>query len=546
MGLKARMDEWVRGVIQDNPAANKIKDQSQLFPLLIKGLGALIAMAALYAISSYNYLLFHTLVEIFGVVIAGTIFILGWNSRRLTNSAYLLYIGVAFLFTAFFQVLHLVAYKGMDIFPGFRGANLATQLWLIERYMLSVSFLAMPAFLHRRVRGELLIVVYGLISAFLMLATFVWKIFPVAYIDNVGLTPFKLVSEHIIILIFAAALALIYRERKSFDPQVLRLFSVALLLNIVSEFAFTQYVGVYDFANMVGHYLLVFAYYFTYKAIIEIGIVRPYNLMFRDLINQREALQAAKNELETRVRERTHELLKANQDLTEEMQERQRMQAELDEVKTRLIDSTESERVNLARELHDGPMQDLYGLTYQLELLRDGLAPQEREQVLDATKLTLEDVISSLRSTAGELRPPALTSFGLEKAIRSHCSVFCQAQPNLKIHLDLDKDGQLLPERTRLALYRIYQVALVNVVRHSHATQVDVRFQLLPDSVVLEVQDNGQGFIPPLRWVELARGGHMGLVGAKERAEAAGGTFEVHSTPGQGTLLRVVLPLSDS
>ncbi len=518
------------------------ESQNTVLAIAVKIAAVVATMVGLYLISSYNYLLFHTLVEIFGIIIAGSIFILGWNSRRMTNSAYLLFIGVAFLFTAIFQVLHMVAYKGMDIFAGFFGANLATQLWLIERYILSLSFLALPLFLRRRARPEPLVMIYGLISGLLLLSVFVWRSFPVAYVDGSGLTFFKLASEHIIILIFTAALILFYFNRKAFDPQVFRLFSIALVLNIASEFAFTQYVSVYDIANLFGHYLLVFAYFFTYKAIIETGIVRPYNLMFRDLIEQREALRSARDEMEQRVLTRTRELTEANQDLTEEINERQRMQAELDEVKARLLESTEAERLQLARELHDGPMQELYGLTYQLEMLRENLPPEEREQLLDTTKTSLEGVISSLRATAGELRPPALASFGLEKAIRSHAHNFTRSQPNLQLHLDLDKDGQEMPETTRLILFRIYQVALTNVLRHAKAKRVDIRLRLNDNSVVLDIQDDGCGFPLPNRWVELARDGHMGLLGAKERAESARGTFEVQSQPGEGTLLRVTLP----
>jgi signal transduction histidine kinase len=101
-------------------------------------------------------------------------------------------------------------------------------------------------------------------------------------------------------------------------------------------------------------------------------------------------------------------------------------------------------------------------------------------------------------------------------------------------------DGQSLPERQRLALFRIYQQALANVVRHSAATQVDVRFTHTPEETVLEVQDNGVGFQAPERWITLAREGHLGLVGASERAEAIGGKLEVITSPGEGALIRVV------
>jgi two-component system, NarL family, sensor histidine kinase UhpB len=111
--------------------------------------------------------------------------------------------------------------------------------------------------------------------------------------------------------------------------------------------------------------------------------------------------------------------------------------------------------------------------------------------------------------------------------------------------LDLDADQSALPERVRLTLFRIYQQGLMNIVRHARASQVDVRLKLNGRLVTLEVQDNGCGFDVPKRWINFARRGHMGLVGAAERAEAAGGVLEVVSQPSQGTLIRVQVPMNE-
>lgn len=137
---------------------------------------------------------------------------------------------------------------------------------------------------------------------------------------------------------------------------------------------------------------------------------------------------------------------------------------------------------------------------------------------------------------------PLLASFGLEKAIRAHSENIRQAQPDLHIILNLMPDNHLLPEQVSLVLYRIYQVALTNVVRHARAGRVNVSLRLDSDSVTLEVQDDGCGFHLTERWIEMARSGHLGLVGAFERADAVGGTLEVHSQVGEGTLVRVVIP----
>jgi signal transduction histidine kinase len=254
-----------------------------------------------------------------------------------------------------------------------------------------------------------------------------------------------------------------------------------------------------------------------------------------------EQLETVNEELEDRVSERTKELIQKNEALMEEVIQRQRVEQELAEVQRRLLDRVEAQRLELAQELHDGPIQDLYGLTYQLSFLSSKLEQKETEEI-GTFQDRLQNVIRTLRSTAGELRPPTLTPFGLEKAIRSHAEEYLKEFPTIQLELDLMPDEKLLPERVRLALFRIYQVALTNIVRHAQASQVTIRLHLDSETILLEIVDNGCGFIVPERWISLAREGHLGLVGAAERAEAIGGHLIVDSKPGQGTRMKVLVP----
>jgi PAS domain S-box-containing protein len=228
-------------------------------------------------------------------------------------------------------------------------------------------------------------------------------------------------------------------------------------------------------------------------------------------------------------------VISAVRDITE----RKRIEAELAEMQRRLIDSTESERIFLAQELHDGPIQDLYVVSYQLKGINGEFTD---EAVLESSTEALEHAIAQLRLICGELRPPALAPFGLEKAILAHLDHIGEMHPDLEVDYQLTPDGQILPERTRLALYRIYQHAVSNVVRHANASQLSVRFELDTKLVMLEIQDNGRGFELPAKWVELARQGHLGLVGTLERAESIGGRVTIDSTPGHGTRIQVVVP----
>jgi PAS domain S-box-containing protein len=221
--------------------------------------------------------------------------------------------------------------------------------------------------------------------------------------------------------------------------------------------------------------------------------------------------------------------------------DRKEMESEIQEMNRKLLDSLESERLRLAQELHDGPIQELHSISYQIEALRQNAASAD-PQTLAELKNAVMKTIRSLRETAKELRPPSLMDFGLEKAIRSHVEDIHEKYPQLKITLELSPDRDQLPEETRVSLFRIYQQAMMNVVLHARASEVRVRFTYDAEEIVLSIEDNGCGFIVPRHWIDLIRQGHFGLAGAAERVQALGGVFEVRTDPGKGTRLSAFIP----
>jgi PAS domain S-box-containing protein len=228
--------------------------------------------------------------------------------------------------------------------------------------------------------------------------------------------------------------------------------------------------------------------------------------------------------------------------MIEDISARKQMEAELAEVQHRLLDSREHERTRLAQELHDDPMQDLYGVLYQLNDFDEVLKEEEYILQMRGVRQSVQQVINTLRSICGELRSPTLAPFGLEGAIREHVEQFQEKHAQIKVTLDLMYDGSMLSEDLRLNLFRIYQQAMNNVVRHANATQISVSFLWDEEKIFLEVEDNGRGFEVPSRWISLAREGHLGLIGAAERAELMGGQLKVDSQPGKGTKIKVMLP----
>ena len=231
--------------------------------------------------------------------------------------------------------------------------------------------------------------------------------------------------------------------------------------------------------------------------------------------------------------------------LREQLDRMREMQRELKETKWRLADNREKERLEMAQILHDGPIQDIYGVIYQFAIWRKRHSDEDDKE-LRAIENELMSIENSLRSFSTELRPPALESFGLEGAIRSHIRKLQETNPNLEVLPDLVSTKNTISAEKKLALFRIYQESVRNAVRHARATKIWVRLAIENEKLQLEIKDNGQGFEIPQKWMDFARQGHLGILGISERAEAIGGKLDVVSSPGQGTIIRVQVELDSA
>lgn len=206
------------------------------------------------------------------------------------DNNYLSFIGIAFLFIAVVDLLHTLTYKGMGVFPGI-SANLATQLWISMRYLFAFSLLIPLLFIRRRIKPFTVLASYFIVTTILILSIFYWNIFPQAYVDGMGLTAFKIGSEYAISIILALGIALLVKNRKQFSDSVFKLMLLAMVIAIATEMAFTLYTDVYGIANMVGHLLDFFSFFLIYKAIVETGFSKPYELLFRNLKQNENALR---------------------------------------------------------------------------------------------------------------------------------------------------------------------------------------------------------------------------------------------------------------
>jgi PAS domain S-box-containing protein len=286
----------------------------------------ILVLAGLAWTATHSYLVFHSLAELSGITIAVATFFIAWNARRYMSNNYLLFIGESYLFVAFLDILHSLAYKGMGVFQGYEESNLATQLWITARYMESLALLLAPAFLRFRLPPRGTLAALAGITGLILFVLFSLRIFPVCFVEGAGLTPFKIVSEYVICGFLATAGILLWRNRQYFDEGVLFLLILSILTTIASEFCFTLYATPFSFANEVGHLFKVLSFVFLYRAIVVTGLQKPFELVFHDLnreiserVRAEENLNRLNSELEDRVAERTKELMVANENLNTEI-----------------------------------------------------------------------------------------------------------------------------------------------------------------------------------------------------------------------------------
>lgn len=261
------------------------------------------ALTMLFLAGRVNFPFFHIIVELFSIVVTCGIFIVSWHSRRLHENGFFTFLGISSLAVAIIDLLHALTYKGMEIMP-LSGAPVATQLWIAGRFLQAVCTLLAFFFLRRRLKDTPLVIGFISVTALIIASIFAWGIFPVCYVEGSGLTPFKIVSEYLIILLFAASLVLLRREWQSFDPSVARLLAASFGFFIASEIAFTQYVNVFGPANQIGHLFKIAGFYCLYRGVIVTGLSKPYDLLFRELMELNRTLEERVDEEVAKNREK--------------------------------------------------------------------------------------------------------------------------------------------------------------------------------------------------------------------------------------------------
>ena len=208
---------------------------------------------------------------------------------------------------------------------------------------------------------------------------------------------------------------------------------------------------------------------------------------------------------------------------------------------------SEEERERISREIHDGPLQDVTALVQRLRLLALDVSDEQTiNNLVNAEKVAMIGV-KEMREFCNNLTPPWL-DLGLRHSLAELCN---RMSSQLRVQIDLevengdDYDDESLPASLCLAFYRVVQESINNSVNHGGATFVSVQLEKRDDRITMRIEDNGKGFNMPDDVKELRVQGHRGLSNMKERIRLAGGSLEITSALGIGTIISCEVPLQN-
>jgi signal transduction histidine kinase len=480
-----------------------------------------LVIIGLYLTTLKNYLLFHTLSELFSISIAFTIFVITWNSKKYISDSYLILIGVAYLFIGGLDLLHTISYKGMEIFTDYD--FYANQLWIATRYLESLTLLIAFLLVKRNINLNPIAIfaVYSVITAAIIISIFTVKIFPVCFIEGEGLTPFKVYSEYVIIAILIGASLVLLKNRGEFGRKVYVLLFVSMLFTIISEMAFTLYIDNYGFSNMIGHFTKIFSFYLVYKAIIVTGITEPYDIIFRELKKREVSL------------------------------------SEANAAKTKFFSI-------IAHDLRN-PFHQLLGFTEVLEK-RFASMPDERKRkvISDLRSITkntydlLEELLLWARAESGRINyePAAIdlnvmvnfTSDPMKSRMEQKGIAYSRNIPdNLMVNGDVNM------------VQTIFRNLLSNAIKFtSEGGSISIDARRKNGMVEISVADTGVGMSDEdkemlfrvdksntRKGTDNENGSGLGLILVKEFVEKHQGSLHVQSSPGKGTSFTFTLPAAD-
>lgn len=279
---------------------------------------------AAFVISTKEFMLLHITIELASIVIGFSIYIMAKNTHKVSQNNYFLFLGTTFFLVSSFDSLHVLSYANSSIFIN-DSYNISLLFRTAARCFQASSLIIFCLFLFKQdkpAKIKRLLTIYFITGAIVLITILHGNVFPKLYIDGVGFTTYKLISEIFICLLFGCVLILIIKSKKKINADISLYLFFAVLVLILSELCFIFYKSDSDILNTAGHITKLISFYLIYKAIVQTTLENPYNILFYKLTEINSSL-----EIKTRL------LMQINKKLNDEIQERNLIEEKLRESK---------------------------------------------------------------------------------------------------------------------------------------------------------------------------------------------------------------------
>ncbi|MFB3883721.1 MAG: response regulator [Thermodesulfobacteriota bacterium] len=283
------------------------------------------------------------------------------------------------------------------------------------------------------------------------------------------------------------------------------------------------------------------------KCLIGMGIDITERRRFEDALRQRTAeLQQLTDTLEHRVQERTQDLEVLNEELKMEIDQCQRIetdlrksQSDLRQLSMALLNAQEKERKLIAQEIHDSLGASLAATKFKLETaLKEISGDNQAGDVLKGIVPIVQGTIEEARRIQMSLRPSILDDLGILATINWFCRQFESTYSNIRIRKEIEIEEDEVPESLKIVIYRVLQEALNNVAKYSKASAVLLVLRKAGKAMELVIRDSGKGFDLSEARSRIGTSRGLGLDSMRERTELSGGSFNLESTIGKGTIIQ--------
>jgi serine phosphatase RsbU (regulator of sigma subunit)/PAS domain-containing protein len=269
----------------------------------------------LFIIALNNFLLFHTMIEFWAMLVAASIFIIAWNTKKVVEESTLILLGIGYLFVCILTFFHTMTYSGIDIINV--GVNEPTQLWIATRFFESILLFFLPYYSNIKLSQKqlkMIIVIMSIVTSGIIMSILIYPVFPDCLIPEQGLTPFKVYGEYVLILIMIVTIINFKQKQSLIDVQFRKMMIFAIIMSIMTELSFTLYTDVYGILNFIGHIFYLISFLLVYYAVVHRGLKEPYSFIFKKLNQRTEKLLETKSFLEEVLESLSHPFYVINAD----------------------------------------------------------------------------------------------------------------------------------------------------------------------------------------------------------------------------------------